>query len=112
MKMTCIICPMGCDLKVKLEPFEVKGHQCPRGIEYAKNELIDPKRVYTGSIKCLDGTLPIISFKTDTMPKANLHHLMAVMKELKVVAPIRLGDVLYQDELLTLIATRNIERKG
>lgn len=113
MKMTCIICPMGCELRIKTEgEFEVKGHQCPRGIQYAKDEVTNPKRVYTGNITCLDGVLPVISFKTESMLKANLSHLQAIVKQLKVVAPIRLGDILYHDDLLTITATRTIERKA
>lgn len=113
MKLICIICPMGCELTATQsnDIIDVTGHLCPRGETYARDELTDPKRIYTGSITCAGGTLPVISFKTATMRKADLPHLKQVMRQLTIPAPIGLGDVLYQDDKLTVIATRTIGRK-
>ena len=46
--LTCVECPMGCDIEVSMdggEILEVKGNSCPRGLLYAKNEVVCPKRV-------------------------------------------------------------------
>ena len=44
-KLTCIECPIGCDMEVELEDgkvLSVTGNSCPRGKLYAENEA----RVY------------------------------------------------------------------
>ena len=110
MKLICIICPMGCELQVGPEPeLIVTGQLCPRGEKYARDEVMDPRRVYTGNIVCRGGHLPVVSFKTASMRKADLAHLKQVIAQLDISAPIRLGDILYQDDKMILTATRNIE---
>ena len=40
-KLTCIICPLGCELRVETEDkkvISVSGNTCPRGKVYAENE--------------------------------------------------------------------------
>ena len=55
--MTCIICPMGCNMEVTLDECdgkktvtEVRDNGCPRGAEYAKKELLNPTRTLTTTI--------------------------------------------------------------
>lgn len=109
---TCIICPMGCQLKVDLKDgqFLVTGHFCPRGETYALDELMDPKRVFTGNIPIREGRLPVISYKTNTMRKADLDHLLEIIKTLELTAPLQLGETLYRDDKMIITATRTIER--
>ena len=38
MKLICIKCPRGCELEV--EGKQVSGNMCPRGIDYAMEEII------------------------------------------------------------------------
>ena len=53
-KFVCIVCPVGCELNAKIEGQEIQvtGNLCPRGEQYAKNELTCPKRVVTSIVKC------------------------------------------------------------
>lgn len=112
MTLTCIVCPMGCELHVEktAQGLVVTGHHCPRGVSYAENEVQDPHRVYTGNIPIRCGELPVISFKTQTMRKADWPYLQQLLRQLNLCAPIALGDILYQDERVTIIATRRVER--
>jgi CxxC motif-containing protein len=50
--ITCVICPVGCKVFVRKDGvhFTIEGNRCPRGEEYARNELMMPKRVLTTSI--------------------------------------------------------------
>ena len=45
-KLTCIICPRGCQLTVSGEAdnLTVTGHACPRGQVYGINEVSNPVR--------------------------------------------------------------------
>ena len=71
-ELTCIVCPLGCDLKVELDEnkrvLSVSGNTCPRGKVYAENECVNPRRTVTSTVRCEDGSM--ISVKTDTtIPK-------------------------------------------
>lgn len=45
-EMICILCPMGCHLSIDTKnDYKVTGNSCSKGIVYAKEELIAPKRV-------------------------------------------------------------------
>ena len=53
-EMICITCPMGCHLKIeKLSESElgVTGNRCARGENYAREELLSPKRVVTATCR-------------------------------------------------------------
>ena len=49
-ELTCIVCPIGCQLSVTLENgvvTEVIGNTCPRGKQYAIDECTNPVRTIT-----------------------------------------------------------------
>ena len=105
MKLTCIICPLGCSIKVKLENdqiVEVRGHSCPRGIQFAETEVYNPQRMLT-TIMMLDGGeypfLPVISEKE--VPKEKLRDCLSLLKKNKVKAPIKMGDMVEENILGT-----------
>lgn len=50
--LICIMCPKGCHLKVDEEHgYTVTGNRCPRGAEYGHNELKNPTRVITSTVR-------------------------------------------------------------
>lgn len=114
----CINCPLGCHLTVDdsdLNNVVVTGNTCPRGAKYGKDEVTNPKRMVTSSFCVLNGKENVASIKTlEAIPKALIFDCLNVIKELKVEAPIHIGDVIVENVLNTgvaLVATRNVERK-
>ena len=112
-KLTCVECPMGCDIEVEVENgkvVKVLGNTCPRGKLYAENEVVCPKRVLTTTVKSTDGRL--IPVKTD-MPvkKADTFKLMQKINELTVQTPVKIGDILVENfaDGANLVATGNAE---
>ena len=67
-ELTCISCPMGCQMTVSVGKGEIKvtGNTCKRGEIYAKKEVTDPRRVVTSSIRVKNGDLIRVSVKTET----------------------------------------------
>ena len=65
MKMMCLCCPISCDMDVVKEKrgISVNGNKCPRGVQYAREELVAPKRTFTGVFKNKYG---VFSVKTTT----------------------------------------------
>ena len=115
MNLICISCPRGCHLTVEKVGDEVKvtGNSCPRGVVYATNELIDPKRTLTTTV-AIDSKkamrLPVIS--SVPLPKDRVMDVMKELKGFKAKAPVRLGDVLVKDVLglgSDIVASKTIE---
>ena len=57
-ELTCIVCPIGCQLSVTLENgvvTEVTGNTCPRGKQYAIDECTHPVRTITTTARTSNG---------------------------------------------------------
>ena len=115
MNLICISCPRGCHLTVEKVGEEVKvtGNSCPRGVVYATNELIDPKRTLTTTV-AINGKnvhrLPVIS--SSPLPKDRVMDVMKELKGLEAKTPIHLGDVLVKDVLglgSDILASKTVE---
>ena len=119
-KLVCIQCPLGCEMEVKLNGkmgvMEIKGNRCPRGYDYAMEEMIDPKRILTTSVKVENGDIDLVSVRTDKpIPKRLLKEAMEAIRKAKVKAPVRVGDIVLSNLLGTganVMATRTVEPKG
>ncbi|MBR5022455.1 MAG: DUF1667 domain-containing protein [Oscillospiraceae bacterium] len=109
-KLTCIVCPLGCQLTVQLngrEVVKVEGNTCPRGAEYAKNECTNPQRTVTSTIRCENGGL--VSVKTDRpIPKEKMTECMQLINKAVVKRPVAIGDVILSDVFgSNIVATQN-----
>ena len=112
-ELICISCPMGCHLKVDTDKKTVTGNTCKRGEIYGLNEVTNPVRVVTSTVKVEGGELPVIPVKTNgAIPKPLNFECMKVINETVIKAPVKMGDVVIKDVLGTgidVIASRNIE---
>ena len=119
-ELTCVICPNGCQLEADIENGEqikvkeIKGYLCEKGPEWAKQELVNPMRTISSSIKVYKGDFPMVSVRTDS--PIPLKRIFEVMKEIKgstLNAPVRIGDVIIEKVAglsCNIIATRNVNR--
>ena len=112
--MTCIVCPMGCQLTVELENGEVKsisGNTCPRGKQYAIDECIHPMRTITSTARTENGE--VIPVKTDrTVPKELMFECMKEINKAVVKLPAKIGDVAVENILGTganVVVTANMD---
>lgn len=116
-EMICIACPMGCRLTVTATPdgWMVTGNRCPRGRTYGIQEMTDPRRVITSTIRVRGGVRTMVSVKVSApIPKGEIFHLMAELRGLTVMAPIRIGDILVPNILglgVDLVATAPVNPK-
>ncbi|MBQ7034485.1 MAG: DUF1667 domain-containing protein [Clostridia bacterium] len=111
-ELTCIICPLGCNIKVRHENgavLEVSGNTCPRGKTYAITECTTPMRTLTSSVRCKGGKL--LSVKTDRpIPKEKWMEAMAIVNRQHPALPIAVGDVIIEDVFgANIVATKNID---
>lgn len=109
-ELTCIVCPIGCQLTVELEDkkvISVSGNTCPRGKVYAENECTNPQRTVTSTVKCCDGGM--VAVKTDrTIPKDKMDECMKIINNKISDLPVSIGDVIIEDVFgSNIVATQN-----
>ena len=112
-ELICINCPRGCNLSVEYEGDEilsVTGNACKRGLQYANDEILHPKRVVTSIIKVEGGKDPVTSVRTDgAIPKELIFDVMKEINKTAVTSPKKIGDVAVKNVLDTgvdIIITR------
>ena len=107
-KMNCIVCPRGCPLEVTIdaatnEITSIKGNSCPRGANYAKQEHIEPFRVFSTSLPVEGGVLQRVPVKlTKPVPRSQIMEVMQKIHAAEPVkAPIKFGQVLMKIPKMT-----------
>ena len=111
-ELTCINCPMGCNLKVDIDgdKFFVSGNNCPNGEKYAINELTNPVRIVTSIVRTDKGNY--ISCKTDKpIPKDKIFDVVKEIKKVVVKEPVKIKDILIKNVCgldSNIVATKNI----
>jgi len=115
-EITCIICPIGCKIKVQTAKSSCKilsGSKCKRGVEYARSEALDPRRMLTTSVLVTNGNWPLVSVKsTKPVPKEKIFTVLKEIKKTKIKAPIIIGQVIIENVANTgidIVATKSID---
>lgn len=102
MELTCIMCPVGCTLKVtkqKNGEITVTGNSCPRGHEYGIKEVTSPERIVTTVKKYKAGT---ISLKTEKpIPKSLVDSCLIEISKTNADQELKVGDVFLKNILNT-----------
>ena len=140
----CIVCPKGCKITARLiseeagediekagvqpgsagqkvkrpedtDIYEISGHSCTRGYEYAISECTNPVRTLTTTVRllCADARIPaLVPVKSSApLPKSILKECMKVVNSTVAKLPIMIGEIIILDILGTgvdIIATANI----
>lgn len=111
-EMVCIRCPLGCALTVTKEGevITVTGNTCPRGEEYAKNELTAPMRTVTSTVRIKGRDKMVVSVKTASdIPKEKVMDCVLALKEIEIEAPVQIGDIVLSNVVGTgvdVVATK------
>lgn len=104
-QLTCICCPVGCDLQVRQKDgsVEVAGNCCRRGAVYGEQEVTNPVRTVTTTVSLTGGgVLPV---KTrEEIPKGKMMEIMKELKALEVTGPVDIGEVVLEDAAGTGVA--------
>lgn len=114
MNLTCIECPMGCEIEVVVESntvASVTGYGCLRGKQYAQNEAVCPRRVLTSSVRAKCGKM--ISVKTDApIKKEEIFDVMKKINDTVIDFSVKIGQVLVENitENINLVATCNLNQ--
>ena len=115
--MTCIACPRGCRLLVTVpgakaeaggDPL-ITGNRCPKGLEYALQELTNPVRILTSTVATTSPGGIRMPVKTSAeIPRKRMKEAMAVIHRTMMSRPGIPGDVIVEDFMglkVNLVAT-------
>ena len=115
-RLTCIGCPMGCQITVEFEGeefFSITGNTCAIGDKYARQEVTRPERTVTSTVIVTGGNRERCSVKTKgNIPKEMIFPCMDAINHVKVSAPVRIGNVVIENVCGTgvnVVATNNAD---
>lgn len=113
-KFTCVSCPIGCRLTAaeKDGAYIIEGYTCKRGLEYGLQEMKDPRRNISSTVRVENGFLAVLPVKTAApIPKGMILQVMEEINKRSVQAPVQSGAVIIHDVLHTgidIVATRDM----
>ncbi len=114
----CVICPIGCEVDVVHDGGKIismEGNKCKRSEEFVSQELIEPMRILTTTVRIRGARWPVIPVRTDkSVPKRLFPRIMRQLRRIELQAPVDMLDVVVKDVAGTganIITTRTIPRE-
>ena len=114
-EITCIMCPLGCNMKVQFEGkkvINVRGNKCKKGITHAEHELFSPSRVLTTTIRTDNTGTPLLPVRSNReIPRERLMECMRFLSERAVSGPVMLGQAVVENILglgVDMVACRSV----
>ena len=114
-EVVCVVCPIGCMVSVDYkgnEVIQIIGNKCKKGVDFIKEEAIDPKRILTTtlSINSINfRRIPVRSNKPVSRDK--ILNIIREIKKIKVKPAIKMGDVIaknFMDTGIDIVASMDI----
>lgn len=118
-ELTCIICPLGCTLIAETDSqgnIFISGNRCPRGMDYAREELMEPKRTLTATVEVKgqeafshSRRLPVRS--TQPVPIELTRELLAELYSIKIDLPVKIGQPIiknWKDTGIDIVSSRSL----
>ena len=112
-RLTCIGCPMGCELCVEVEngmAVSVSGNTCGIGKRYAETEISAPVRLVTSTARAKNGK-PVPVKTKGMVPKGKIFDVVRAIKSASVPLPASIGDVILENAAgtgVSVIVTKDV----
>ena len=111
----CVVCPIGCEIDVVHNGGKVismEGNECKKSEEFVNQELIEPMRILTTTIRIQGARWAVIPVRSDkAVPKRLFPQIMKQLRRIELQAPVNMLDVVVKDIVGTganIIATRTM----
>jgi CxxC motif-containing protein len=109
-RMTCIVCPVGCQMDVQNDL--ISGNRCLRGKQYAIEELTNPKRTLTTTVRTTNPDHPRLSVKSILpLPKDKIMDAIHLLNDIILDKETHMGDIVVANILDTgvdMVATNHL----
>lgn len=100
-KIICIRCPQGCEISTTIDGYEIKhiqGNVCKLGKEYVYNEIKDPRRIVTTTVKVKNSKTSLVPVWTSApIPKDKIFELTKMLKKIKLAPPIEMNQIVIKN---------------
>jgi CxxC motif-containing protein len=114
----CVVCPIGCEIDVVHDGSKIismEGSKCEKSEEFVTQELIEPMRILTTTVRIQGARWPVIPVRTDkAIPKRLFPRIVRQLRDIKLQAPVNVLDMVVRDVLHTganVVATRTMPRE-
>lgn len=111
----CVVCPIGCEIDVVHDGrriISMEGSKCEKSQEFVTQELIEPMRILTTTVRIQGARWVVIPVRSDkAVPKRLFPRIMKQLRRIRLQAPVNMLDVVVRDVLHTganIIATRTM----
>ena len=111
----CVICPVGCEVDVELQNGSVvsmKGNKCDKVKEFVLQELKEPMRVLTTTVRIKGAKYAMLPVRTDKpIPKRLFKQAVEQLAVIDLQAPVHMSDVIIRDVAgsgANIVATRTM----
>ena len=109
--LICIVCPNSCNLSID-DKLNVTGNLCARGVNYALEELQNPVRTVTSTVRISGSMLRRCPVRTRfPIPKELIPDAMRLLDAADIAAPVEEGHIVVSDICGTgipFVTTRSI----
>ena len=114
----CVVCPIGCEIDVVHDGGKIvsmEGNKCEKSEEFVSQELIEPMRILTTTVRIHGARWAVIPVRSDkAVPKRLFPAIMKQLRHVKLQAPVSMLDVVLKDIVGTganIIVTRTMPRE-
>ncbi len=91
--IVCTQCPNGC----RIDTQNFTGGKCEKGAVFARDEVENPKRILTSSVR-ISGSERTVSVRTEeAIPLSQIMQSMKVINTMHVAVPVHTGDVICEN---------------
>ena len=116
---TCVTCPVGCEVDVELQNgsiVSIKGNKCDKVKEFVLQELKEPMRVLTTTVRIEGAKWAMLPVRTDKpIPKRLFLQAMGELAGIDLKAPVHMSEVIVRDiagSSANIVATRTMELRS
>jgi CxxC motif-containing protein len=94
--------------------YDISGYKCERGKVYAEQEIVNPSRILTTTIKIKNGFIKRLPVRSkEPIPKDKILKCMEVLRKIEKEAPISEGDIIIENIFnmgINIVASKDISK--
>ena len=115
---TCVTCPIGCEIHVEVQDGDIismEGNKCKKSVEFVLQELKEPMRVLTTTVRVNGARWAMLPVRTDkSIPKRLFFQVIDDLSDVELQAPVKISEVIIKDVAGTdanIVATRSMKKE-
>jgi len=112
---TCVTCPVGCEVDVEVRDgtiVSLTGNKCDKVKEFVQQELKEPMRVLTTTVRIKSAKYAMLPVRTDKpIPKRLFLQAIKELAKVELQAPVHISEVIVKDIAgsgANIVATRTM----